>query len=750
VDAAFAAGLRGRIDTAPVLLVGSPGTTSMREVLDDAARRAQPREAGGPLRLTRYRTLVRLIDRKTTLREVLPPTKAWLDIGASTIAALGAATGFMQGVSTDHPTLWTIGLVAFLLMVGYGLVRVGHLLWRRVWMWWLFRPGGVPAAEWLEHGRAAPGEDALLARAFLLDLAAEGGWGRLFDRRPMWVDHPVLVLPAHAQRETLLAEYARLRKPPLLVVTDGAPQAPAAVGRVPRWSRPLLRKGARPLVRAVVAGVAVLGLATSAVAAGRTPPPCSVFPTAERTGSQGGERYGVQLCGDPFGGHGPEDLIYEENVRVRKSGATAVTILLLTSLTTEPGSDPALGLQSRLAEREGLAGAYAAQRSINDEAGSHPMVQLAVANVGSRYVREAVAEVKALLTDDPLVLASVVTVNSTATAQQALADLRDTRLTMASTTMTADGFPAKVPGFLQVTSTNADQVALVADYAHRVAPGRQVKAVVPDRQPGDLYLGSLASAVDRAGMTSVPWSPAKAGDEFLRICPAAGPTPVVYYLGRYTQFADFISDLGLICGSRRPLLIADDSVSRFIADDSLTSHLPHGTEVVVTVRGNLKSCRGLAARGSDADRANGVAQRRADFLADVRKYLRRCEGPQDRVADVAGGWAGLIYDVVRMFDNAWRRVSLVRPDLFGLPGNEPREQVFQQLVVRDAAEGHAYPGAVEPLVWGTGRVARRSLALYCLPELRTPLEGTANRIAWRGDGKDHFTAGEDSCAKGAG
>jgi hypothetical protein len=750
VDAAFADELRGAIDTAPVLLLGSAGTASMREVLDDAVRRVQPRAAGGPLRLTRYRTLVRLIDRKTTLREVLPPSKAWLDIGASMIAALGAATGFMQGVSTDHPALWTAGLVAFLLMVGYGLVRVGRLLWRRVWMWWLFRPGGVPAAEWLEQGRTAPGEDALLARAFLLDLAAEGGWGRLFDRRPMWIDHPVLVLPAHARRETLLAEYARLRRPPLLVITDGGPGAPAKVGRVPRWSRPILRRGARPLVRAAVAGAAVLGLTASAMAATRTPPRCSVFPTAERTGTQGGERYGVQLCGEPFGGHGPEDLIYDENVRVRESKAPAVTVLLLTSLTIDPGADPARGLQSRLAEREGLAGAYAAQKSINDEAGSHPRVQLAVANVGSRYVTEAVAEVRALLAGDPLVLASVVTVNSTTTAQRALAELRDTRLTMASTTMTADGFAAGVPGFLQVTSTNSDQVALVAGYAHRVAPGRRVTAIVPARQPGDLYLASLASAVDRAGMANVPWSPDRAGDEFLRICPAAGPAPVVYYLGRYTQFADFISDLGLICGSRRPLLIADDSVSRFIADDSLTSHLPHGTEVVVTVRGNLKSCRGLAARGSDADRANGVAQRRADFLADVRKYLGRCEGPQDRVADVAGGWAGLIYDVVRMFDNAWRRVSLIRPDLLGLPGNEPREQVFQQLVVRDAADGHAYPGAVEPLQWGAGRIARRSLALYCLPELRTPLEGTANRIAWRSDGKNHFTAGEDSCAKGTG
>jgi hypothetical protein len=249
-------------------------------------------------------------------------------------------------------------------------------------------------------------------------------------------------------------------------------------------------------------------------------------------------------------------------------------------------------------------------------------------------------------------------------------------------------------------------------------------------------------------MKTIQWSPGKVSDEFLKICPAGEAAPVVYYLGRYTQFADFISDLGLICGSKRPLLIAVDSVSRFIADDSLTSHLPHGTEVVVTVRGNLKSCRGLAARGSDRDRANGVAQRRADLLADLRKHLQRCKGAPDRVADVAGGWAGLVYDIVRMFDDAARRVLLTQPTLLGLSKNGPREKVFQQLVVQDAKDGHAYPGAVEPLKWGTDRKAYRSLALYCLPELSTPLDGTAKPIAQRSNGKNRLPRGADSCAQG--
>ncbi|WP_432840134.1 hypothetical protein [Dactylosporangium sp. CA-092794] len=780
LDAAAAGELRAGLSTAPVLLLDPAGRGSMRDMLDAAVDDCVTRGRDDrPPKLARYRIIVRMLGGELGVNDVLPPPRTWWERAVPPfLTVAGVATAVMQGAGAEHQPLWWLGLAMFVAAIAVGSLHgVARPLLNRRWMRRLLGPD---AADWFERQRQGRGADPdvnrLLARAFLLDLRAEWGWGTLLSWRRMRVDHPVLLLPGDGTdlAGVFLEEYARLAAPPVLLVTDRPGGTPIDVDGLARrpdgpWRagpvlvpppgpgsgrlRAVYRRGIAPAGTRLSAFVLVPALAAVlGVVAARPPSTCSGPFEPDVVVTDRGERVGVQYCGDSFAAASDteEQQIYRQNREVRRRHPDrAVTIVLLTSLTQDPQAGPE---RSVLAEREGLAGAYAAQMSINSAPGVHPLVQLAIANAGyhAQHIGEVTDRLHAKLRGDPRMLAAVATVDSTEPVQQALQRLADQSLVLASPTMTADDLPAKVPNFLQITSSNSEQVELVAGYAAHAAPGAPIDVVTMASAPGDRYVATLAGAAQRSGMRLVPWSPGEAGTDLTGSC-GGTPAPVVYYAARYDRFPDFVDNLRLACGGRHPLLVADDSVSRFLADDSLTSHLPHGTDVVVTVRGDLLSCRGLAAPATAAERAEGVAARRADLLDDFREYLGRCRDTQDRLTDLAGGWAVTVYDIVRMLYDATRRVTLATPGLLKRTGAAPRAALAGLLLRQDPAAGHTYPGSVEPLRWDAGGAAHRSLSLLCIPELRTPFAGTAPvpaPVAWRRHNQNGYTTGPDDCAAG--
>ncbi|GGJ78777.1 hypothetical protein GCM10010123_05880 [Pilimelia anulata] len=467
------------------------------------------------------------------------------------------------------------------------------------------------------------------------------------------------------------------------------------------------------------------------------------------------------------------DLIHAENKRVddlltRHADRAAVTILLITSLTRLPGSN-----RSLVAEREALAGAYAAQRRLNAVLSrNQPYLRLAIANAGdatqptAEAVEQRVAEgagrepaeraaaagrrtaaareaartallrdfagrVDGLLhRDDAAVIGAMVTIESRAGTLGALRVLDRSGLVMASPTMPVDGFGAKLPYFFQVTSTNADQVRLVRAYAARHAPGQSIVAVHPATGAGDLYVASLRRLLDRRGKypdrhVTWQWSAGRDGarNPLSGACAQGGKRPVVFFTGRYTAFADFVRDLHLTCGADLPLLVAADSASRFLADPALAAEVPHGTEVLIAHRGELLTCARL--RATDAGSTDGAkrlaAGRQADFRQDLQEYLGRCRGgANDADTDVwlAGGWAASGYDTVRMLNDAMlRNRPAAGQRLTAAAARELRDAIRRQLAVTDPADGYGYPGAYGLIRFGADRVARRQVTLYRIPEL---------------------------------
>jgi hypothetical protein len=636
-------------------------------------------------------------------------------------------------------------------------VPVGWPLWR-----FLAQHVGAARRRWRRR-RLDRDPDAVLAAAFLHDLAAEWGWRNLFNLlRPMRTDHPVLLVtcPPDAGRtnpaRTFLAEYAALRRPPMLLITDRPNGTPAFIsvagqpergpwrvaGPVPdrtstaRRLRTLYRCCIVPRRCRVAMAAVLVVFGASSVASAQPRDKCS------RVTEEGGQRIGVQYCGDPFSGAGPdadaERQIYAANLGAqRKAPDRTVTIVLISTLTTDPDSSRPRGeIQSTLAERRGLAGARSAQQRINNAPGDHIMIRLAVANAGAgaRHIDTAVNKVGELLSDDPRALAAVVTVNSTDKSKRALKKLDQRSLLMASPTMSSDGFGTAIDGFLQLTALNSDEVQLVAAYAGQHAKGRPIDLITPDGASGDEYTGELRAFGEAKGMRVLPWKPDGSLDD-PDIC-----RHVVYFADRYTRFIDFVHQLHDYCDRFRqwPLLIADASVSRFIADTTLTSLLPHGTRVVVTVRGDLLSCAGLAELPRKTD---PIVARRKDFIADIG----RCD---DSTGDITGGWGVIEYDVIRLLNDAVGQTSSTSRGLLSSAGDAGRSAVRKKLMTTDPATNNKYPGVTGWLQWGPDHVGRRSLTLHCLTDLAEPLPSNdSNRpVATISNGKPTVSShGADAC-----
>jgi hypothetical protein len=239
---------------------------------------------------------------------------------------------------------------------------------------------------------------------------------------------------------------------------------------------------------------------------------------------------------------GPEDnqglfdvnLIYRENKRIERlsadSGRGVVTVAMVTSLTT---STPTRPIRSVVAEREGLAGGYAAQVRINADRNQRmPYLRLAIVNSGdltpgvdAKVMDQHLGRMRdslRRLARSQRLIAAVVTLNSSTQVQGALRDsLGADGIAMISPTMSADRFGDEVrppaadgdvrrPVFFPVNPANDDQVELIAQYARRSgAPARRrlvyyypvdPAQATPGFDPTDLYLSTLFCDVwDRAG-----------------------------------------------------------------------------------------------------------------------------------------------------------------------------------------------------------------------------------------------------------
>ncbi|WP_050502283.1 ABC transporter substrate-binding protein [Streptomyces monomycini] len=282
--------------------------------------------------------------------------------------------------------------------------------------------------------------------------------------------------------------------------------------------------------------------------------------------------------------------ILAENRRVAASGKPWVSVAYLQPMTTGPGD------RGRDSIRRELEGAYLAQRELNDPRrggrGDSPQIKLLLANsgAGSAQWEPLVEQLKEMKDGDQHLVAVAGLGQSRRTTQQAVDALREARIPMMGSTVTADAMnrPGQT-GFWRVAATNSDQASAAVRYLRTLQnrPGQQRPyrvTTIKDRSEQDTYSTSLSRSFTAAaarhhlkvtdmGLAYSSADPATANAFSSladRVC--ADPPDAVYFAGRGRALRVFIEAMAA-AGRRCPTTVvtADDVVGVFDVPESHAS-----------------------------------------------------------------------------------------------------------------------------------------------------------------------------------
>lgn len=362
-----------------------------------------------------------------------------------------------------------------------------------------------------------------------------------------------------------------------------------------------------------------------------------------------------------------ENTIKAQNAAARASGSY-VSIALLTSLTSAPGSDVTV-----VRIRQELEGAATAQAYLNGQ-GFRPAIRLLLANEGT--AQQAWPQVVGQLQDWPasqhLVAVVGVGLSNTDTVRAARQLASGARpLPMIGSVDTGDGLntsgppPSLVPpalsgrirGLVRVEPSVADEVTLLSGYylarlrqsSHGPVPSAAALSphavLVKDNDPDDLYTGSLSLDFsqrfgprigEQKQFAPGPDESGELDDIANDVCaPGAASTPVVLYAGRESAFPDFISklrtDTNCPSGSTITVLTGADAEALSITQ---TAPNPGGPTIDVVYP-------------DIADSAKVEAQYRQAFA-----------GPR---ADLGASWTIVTYDAVAAAEKAAREAGQGSP-----------------------------------------------------------------------------------------
>ncbi|MFE6779610.1 ABC transporter substrate-binding protein [Streptomyces sp. NPDC057702] len=254
--------------------------------------------------------------------------------------------------------------------------------------------------------------------------------------------------------------------------------------------------------------------------------------------------------------------IREENERVARSGEDWVSIAYTEPMTRRSGSF-APSDRSPEVTRQAIEGAYLAQVELN-RGGGHgrtPQIKLLLANSGQggEQWRPLVEQLVELARDGDHRLVAVAGFGqSVATTKQAVDALRAAEIPMVGSTVAADDLSTPDPTFFRVSSPNADQTAVAADYLRgRQARGARID-VVKDIKRDDTYNQSLGADFARAAKAARLRLETPDGHRFVSGSPSAANTladiadtvcrperrlDAVYFAGRGRELKLFVEAL---------------------------------------------------------------------------------------------------------------------------------------------------------------------------------------------------------------
>ncbi len=400
-----------------------------------------------------------------------------------------------------------------------------------------------------------------------------------------------------------------------------------------------------------------------------------------------------------------QQQIFQLNQRAdqaHKNGQTEFSLVYFAGITA--GADDNYD-SGQAEELEGLmvAQEYALQ-------GSGPVFKVIIANGGSK-MQDAVPVARmiiALAARDPSLLGVVGLDRSIQQVKQALGLFNASGIPVVATTLSADGIGGTYPHndryYFQLAPSNSSEAELILSYIQEVVPqyfkqsrskynsagqiqAQKILIYQPSANPGDLYTSTLVGDLEREAplFKGLP-TPQVTQQPGSQLCGAA---TVDIYAGRHdrppagsSRLDDFTAFLRIIeddCHSgQKPFIIADDGVSRFIADPAARDQSGLGEPAIsyVTKGIRLLNTRGQCLHTATAAAAQASGEPFSSFCtiyAAIVKKLFDLPRVQGYGLDFlwTGERVGLAFDAADLFIDAEENYQGSHPAMIGraeIPG----------------------------------------------------------------------------------
>ena len=526
-----------------------------------------------------------------------------------------------------------------------------------------------------------------------------------------WLPGPILSAARSPGRAPEPA--AGTTEPPLyagrrtLVQTAGAAGTATGQPRRRRWAVSLITAGV--VLAAVVVGVAVApghSTASSSLRPSTSAASCQASGPARIIAwksPQDVECVGYSASGFVFtnrapGGEDPLQTLQDERLRfdqqqvfqlnqradqAAENGQTEFSLVYFAGITAGPDDNYDSG------QAEELEGLMVAQEVALR--GSGPVFKVIIANGGSK-MQDAVPVARmiiALAARDPGLLGVVGLDRSIQQVKQAVELFNASGIPVVATTLSADGIGGTYPHndryYFQLSPSNSTEARLILHYIQQVVPqyfrqsrneynsGGQIQArkiliYQPSADPGDLFTTTLVSDLKREAplFKGLP-TPQVTQQYGSQLCGAA---TVDIYAGRHDRpsagssklddFSRYLRTIEDDCHSGDgPFIIADDGVSRFIADpaardqsgigEPAISYVTNGIALLNTGSRCLSTATAAAAQGSGGLFSSFCTT----YAALVQKLFSLPEVQRNRLDFLwTGERVGLAFDAADLFIDA--------------------------------------------------------------------------------------------------
>ncbi len=290
-----------------------------------------------------------------------------------------------------------------------------------------------------------------------------------------------------------------------------------------------------------------------------------------------------------------QNLVAEQLAR-EQPARPLFTLVYFGQLTGVPGDYPA---QSE--DIEGLAlaqysGLEAVTLSAARTPDTIPLIRLLLANTGPANLQgpQVVDLLAPLIRAEPGIVGAIGLDQSRTATLGMINALTGLGLPMVAPSLSADEMVKSSPLYFQIAPPNAAIADMIEQYLNGLpgSAGRGVR-IYHRPDPTDLYTENMAADLHilaRGGrrIWDGSWDSREAftAPDNIDAC-----DEVLFFAGRDSEFPDFLQSLNKACGDRRVLLIADDSVNRFMASADRRRAANSARPLVYVAKASLVTCR---------------------------------------------------------------------------------------------------------------------------------------------------------------